>query len=70
MPFKNQPESRLQVAIIGAGPAGSGAAIEFFKLPFIRGLESLRTSDSRARDRSRNKYPAQHMAYVRSHRSG
>lgn len=29
------PNSKLRVAIIGAGPAGLGAAIEFAKLPFV-----------------------------------
>jgi salicylate hydroxylase len=35
MPSQNLRESRLKVAIIGAGPAGLGAAIEFNKLPFV-----------------------------------
>lgn len=35
MPLRNLPGSRLRVAIIGAGPAGLGAAIEFAKLPFV-----------------------------------
>lgn len=36
MPSKNfSGQARLRVAIIGAGPAGLGAAIEFAKLPFI-----------------------------------
>lgn len=35
MPSRDQPKSQLRVAIIGAGPAGLGAAIEFSKLPFV-----------------------------------
>lgn len=36
MPFRNKVHgSRLRVAIIGAGPAGLGAAIEFARLPFV-----------------------------------
>ena len=31
----SNPVPRLRVAIIGAGPAGLGAAIEFAKLPFV-----------------------------------
>lgn len=31
----NSTTSKLRVAIIGAGPAGLGAAIEFAKLPFV-----------------------------------
>lgn len=31
----NQNIKKLRVAIIGAGPAGLGAAIEFQKLPFV-----------------------------------
>lgn len=27
--------SKLRIAVIGAGPAGLGAAIEFAKLPFV-----------------------------------
>lgn len=30
-----QPQSRLKVAIIGAGPGGLGAAIEFSKLQLV-----------------------------------
>lgn len=29
------PSPKLRVAVIGAGPAGLGAAIEFAKLPFV-----------------------------------
>jgi salicylate hydroxylase len=32
---KTDNTPRLRVAIIGAGPAGLGAAIEFHKLPFV-----------------------------------
>ncbi len=35
MPLSNLQSSRLKVAIIGAGPAGLGAAIQFAKLPFV-----------------------------------
>jgi len=35
MPLKHIQGSPLRVAIIGAGPAGLGAAIEFGKLPFV-----------------------------------
>lgn len=35
MTLKRLQSSRLRVAIIGAGPAGLGAAIEFAKLPFV-----------------------------------
>jgi salicylate hydroxylase len=35
MPLKSLQSSRLRVAIIGAGPAGLGAAIEFAKLRFV-----------------------------------
>jgi len=35
MPLRDHPESQLRVAIIGAGPAGLGAAIEFSRLPFV-----------------------------------
>lgn len=35
MPLRGFSDSRLKVAIIGAGPAGLGAAIEFGKLPFV-----------------------------------
>lgn len=35
MPLNNLQSSPLKVAIIGAGPAGLGAAIEFGKLPFV-----------------------------------
>jgi salicylate hydroxylase len=34
MASQNAPK-KLRVAIIGAGPAGLGAAIEFQKLPFV-----------------------------------
>jgi salicylate hydroxylase len=35
MSSKSAGNSQLRVAIIGAGPAGLGAAIEFAKLPFV-----------------------------------
>jgi salicylate hydroxylase len=35
MPLRNFQGAPLRVAIIGAGPAGLGAAIEFAKLPFV-----------------------------------
>lgn len=35
MSLKTLQGSRLKVAIIGAGPAGLGAAIEFARLPFV-----------------------------------
>jgi 2-polyprenyl-6-methoxyphenol hydroxylase-like FAD-dependent oxidoreductase len=35
MPQTTSLNSKLRVAIIGAGPAGLGAAIEFGKLPFV-----------------------------------
>ncbi|RDW74951.1 hypothetical protein BP6252_06093 [Coleophoma cylindrospora] len=35
MPLQEPPGPSLRVAIIGGGPAGLGAAIEFAKLPFV-----------------------------------
>lgn len=36
MPAADLPRTRLQVAIIGGGPAGLAAAIELAKLPFVQ----------------------------------